>query len=62
MYTHTHVFMTLVKDSKAGLIQNHHNEYRDHCYGILQGFGAQLQIQHQQVGLYNEGGQWMEND
>ena len=33
------IFMTLVKDGKADLIQNHHNKYRNHCCGILQDLG-----------------------
>lgn len=33
------IFMTFVKYGMANLIQNHHDEYRNHFCGILQDLG-----------------------
>lgn len=52
------ISMTLGKTHRADLIRDHHSEYWGCCNGVLQGFEAQPQVQHGQVGLDSQGARW----
>lgn len=49
--------MTLVKDGKVNLAQDHRDGYRDNCRGISQRRRdwAQLGTKHGHVGIYSQG-------